>query len=117
LFTWTTYWSQDHASDEQHLATLDKVFQKLKDAGFKLKQNKCVFLADSVTYLGHCIDSHGLYPVEEKVKALQEVPVPKNVTELKSFLGMLSYYSKFFPNLSSELAPLHKLLKQSAPWK
>ena len=104
-------------SDEQHLATLDKVFQKLKDAGLKLKQNKCVFLADSVTYLGHRIDLHGLHPVEEKVKALQEVPVPKNVTELKSFLGMLSYYSKFLPNLSSELAPLHKLLKQSVPWK
>ena len=55
--------------------------------------------------------------MEEKVKALQEVPTPKNVTELKSFLGMLSYYSKFLPNLSTELAPLYKLLQQSVPWK
>ena len=51
------------------------------------------------------------------MKAVQEAPVPKNVTELKSFLGMLSYYSKFLPNLVSELAPLYKLLKQSVPWQ
>ena len=68
-------------------------------------------------YLGHQIDAQGLHPVEEKVKALQEVPIPRNVTELKSFLGMLSYYSKFLPNLSSELAPLYKLLRQSVPWQ
>ena len=69
------------------------------------KRNKCVFLAPSVTYLGHRIDAQGLHLVEEKVKAVQGVPTPKNVTELKSYLGMLSYYSKFLPNLSTELAP------------
>ena len=104
-------------SVEEHLSTLHKVFQRLEDAGLKLKKCKCVFLSDSVTYLGHRIDSQGLHPLEEKVKALQAVPNPKNVTELKSYLGMLSYYSKFLPNLSSKLAPLHKLLKQSVPWQ
>ena len=74
-------------------------------------------MSESVTYLGHRIDSQGLHPVEEKVKALLEVPIPKNTTELKSFLGMLSYYSKFLPNLSSELAPLYQLLKRSVPWQ
>jgi len=57
-------------------------------------------MADFVTYLGHCIDSQGLHPLEENVRALQGVPNPK-VTKLKSYLGMLSYYSKFLPNLSS----------------
>ena len=103
-------------SVNEHLSTLNKVLQKLGDAGLKLKKSKCVFMADSVTYLGHRIDSQGLHPLEEKVKALQAVPDPKNVTELKSYLGMLSYYSKFLPNLSSELAPLHKLLRQSVSW-
>ena len=51
------------------------------------------------------------------MKALQEVPVPRNVTELKSFLGMLPYYYKFLPNLSSEQAPLYMLLRQSVPWQ
>ena len=72
-------------------------------------------MSESVTYLGHRIDSQGVHPVEEKVKALLEVPIPKNTTALKSFLGMLSYYSKFLPNLSSELAPLYQLLKHSIP--
>ena len=104
-------------SNEEHLSNLDKVLQKLKEAGLRLKRNKCVFMSESVTYLGHRIDSQGLHPVEEKVKALLEVPIPKNTTELKSFLGMLSYYSKFLPNLSSELAPLNQLLKCSVPWQ
>ena len=56
-------------------------------------------------------------PSGRKIKALQKVPTPKNVTDLKLFLGMLSYYSKFLPNLSTELAPLYKLLQQSVPWK
>ena len=60
-----------------------------------------MLLAPSVTYLGHCIDAQGLHPVEEKVKALQEAPTPKNVTELKSFLGMLSYHSEFVNRISS----------------
>jgi len=78
-------------SVEEHLLTLDKVLLKLKEAGLKLKRNKCVFMEESVTYLGHRIDSQGLHPVEEKVKALLEVPTPNNTTELKSFLGVLSY--------------------------
>ena len=102
------------SSREEHLLNLGKVLEKLKEAGLKLKRNKCVFLAESVTYLGHRIDSEGLRPVEEKVRALLEVPNPKNTTELKSFLGMLSYYSKFLPNLSSELAPLTETISPMA---
>ena len=97
-------------STEEHLSNLDKVLQKLKEAGLRLKCNRCVFMAESVTYLGHCIDSQGLHPVEEKVKALLEVPIPK---ELKSFLECSR--SNFLPNLSSELAPLYQLLKYLVP--
>ena len=101
----------------EHLATLDKVRQTLSDAGLRLRQDKCVFLAPSVTYLGHQIDTQGLHPVQEKIKALQEVPKPQNVSELKSYLGLLTYYSRFLPNLSTALAPLYKLLQRNVPWK
>ena len=70
-------------------------------------------MSESVTYLGHRIDSQGLHPVKKKVKALLEVAIPKNNTELKLFLD--SYYSKFLPNLSSELVPLYQLLKCTVP--
>jgi len=68
------------SSLEEHLKTLDRVFQTLKDAGLKLKRNKWVYLTESVTYLGHRIDAQGLHP--EKIKALLEVPAPTNVTAL-----------------------------------
>ena len=100
---------------EEHLETLDTVLQRLSEAGLRLRKDKCVFLAPSVVYLGHRLDAQGLHPVSEKVQALQEAPSPKSVPELKSYLGLLTYYSKFLPNMSTELAPLYKLLKHE-PW-
>ena len=73
-------------------------------------------MAPSVVYLGHRIDAQGLHPLAEKVKAIQEAPKPNNVSELKAYLGLLSYYSKFLPNLSTTLAPLYSLLRASTRW-
>ena len=64
-------------------------------------------------YLGHQIDSEGLQPVAEKVEAVQEVPAPKNATELKSYLGLLTYYSRFLPNLSKAFERSKELLLSS----
>ncbi len=61
-----------------------------------------------IEYLGHVIDEHGLHPTEDKVKAIQEAPTPKNISELRSFIGILNYYGKFISNFSSKLAPLCK---------
>ena len=58
-----------------------------------------------------------MHPVEEKVDAVRKAPVPSNVSELRSFLGMVQYYHSFFPNLATTLAPLHKLLKKDVQWK
>lgn len=52
-----------------------------------------------VRYLGHKINAEGLHSVADKTEAVQAAPVPTNVTELKSYLGLLSYYGKFSPNL------------------
>ena len=104
-------------TEQEHLDTLETVLQSLQDAGLKLRKDKCIFLAPSVTYLGHQIDAEGIHPIDEKVEALQEVPIPQNVSELKSYLGPLSYYSRFLPNLSTTLAPLYLLLKVSEQWQ
>jgi len=104
-------------TEDEHLAALEEVLRRMKKAGLRLKREKCIFLAPSVVYLGHRIDEHGLHPVAEKLQALQEAPRPKNVAELKSYLGLLTYYAKFLPNLSTVLAPLYKLLKRQEPWK
>ena len=65
-----------------------------------LRREKCVFLDPSVVYLRHKIDAQVLHLVVEKVEAIRKAPRPRNVTELKSYLGLLSYriyYFHFFP--------------------
>ena len=79
--------------------------------------SKCKFVVQSVSYLGHMIDQRGLHPLQEKVKAVKEVPNPTNISELKSYLSLLTYYSKFIPNMADVLAPLYKLLCKDIKWR
>ena len=94
------------ATDAEHLQTLDKVLDRLKNNGLGLNQSKCVFMAPSVIYLGHRIDQFGLHPTDEKVRAIRDAPRPTNVSELKAYLGLLTYYSRFLPNLANNLLTL-----------
>ena len=70
----------------------------------------------SVEYLGHKISDKGIQPTEVKIHAIVEVPAPNNVSQLKAFLSMLNYYTKFLLNISSRLAPFYKLLQKQVPW-
>lgn len=74
-------------------------------------------MVPEVSYLGHRIDANGLHPLEDKVKAILEAPSPRNASELKSYPGLLSYYGKFLPDLSSVLAPLYQLLRKHVSWR
>ena len=103
-------------SDEDHLQNLSAVLSKLQDAGLRLKKSKCNFLAQSVEYLGHVISGKGLHPTKAKVLAMQNAPVPQNIIKIKSFLGLINYYRKFLPDLSSLLAPLNNLLQKGTKW-
>ena len=100
----------------EHLENLSVVLNKLDEAGLRLNKEKCFFLRPSVEYLGHIIDSQGLHPTTEKVKAIQDALKPRNVAELRSFLGIINYYSRFLPNVSSKLAPLYNLLCKNTRW-
>ena len=101
---------------EEHLQTLDVVLARLREAGLKVRPAKCRFLVSSVEYLGHIIDRNGIRPTPAKVRAIQSVPEPQNVRQLKAFLGLLTYYSRYIPDRSQQLAPLHALLQKSVPW-
>ena len=104
------------ANDDDHLRNLEEVLKRLAEAGLRLKKGKCVFMESQVTYLGHRVRKEGIQAMEDKVDAISNAPPPKNVSELKSYLGMINYYQKFLPNLSSVLAPLHKLLNSQSSW-
>ena len=69
-----------------------------------------------MTFCGHIVDKDGLHTCKNKVETIEKAPAPKNVTELRSYLGLLNFYGKFLRNLSSILAPLHQLLKKDAKW-
>ena len=102
---------------EDHLHTLSLVLERLRSAGFKLNKTKCKFLQPSVVYLGHKLDGEGLHPTDDKLAAIRDAPRPKDVTTLKSFLGLIMFYSRFMPHHSTVLAPLHNLLKKDTTWK
>ncbi len=69
-----------------------------------------------VEYLGHQISAKGFQPTEGKVRAITDAPTPKDVTQLKSYLGLLNYYGKFLPDLATRLAPLYELLQKHKKW-
>lgn len=104
-------------TEAKHLTALREVLRRMSRAGLRLRRDKCTFLASSVVYLGHQIDAEGLHPVSEKVQAIQDAPTPRDVTELKAYLGLLTYYNRFLPNLATLLAPIYTLLRRDQPWK
>ena len=101
-------------SFEQHLQRLQTVFQHLAKVGLKLKGKKCHFVKSEVRYLGHIVSKKGIEADPEKLHAMQNYPVPRDIKELKQFLGLTNYYRRFIQGYSSIAAPLHKLTSKSA---
>lgn len=104
-------------SKEHFLHNLELLLQRLRDHGLKLNREKCKFLEKQIAYCGHIIDANGLHKMKNKVDAITQAPAPTNVSQLRSFLGLVNYYHKFLPNVSTLLHPLHKLLEANVPWK
>ena len=95
---------------DEHEHNLRLVLSRLESSGLRLNKSKCEWAKSSVVFLGHVIDGTGIKPCQGKIQALLQAPTPTNVGELRSYLGMVNYYHKFLPNLSSVLAPLYELL-------
>ena len=102
---------------DEHIKNLNAVLTRLREAGMRLKKAKCQFSLRKIEYLGHVISSKGLEPATSKVTAIVDAPSPHNVSQLKSLLGLVNYYGKFLPNLSTTLAPLYRLLRQGVKWQ
>lgn len=104
-------------TDKEHLQSLTTVLERLEHYGLRVKLSKCSFFAQSITYLGHKIDKDGVSTVQNKVQAVKDAPTPTNVSELRSFLGVVNFYGSFIPSLSTKLAALHNLLRNDVEWK
>ncbi|MBJ3201414.1 RNA-directed DNA polymerase, partial [Salmonella enterica subsp. enterica serovar Agona] len=80
---------------DQHLSNMKTVFSRLRTAGLKLSPKKCKFFQKETCYLGNVISADGIRTDPSKIRAISTWPVPKDVHELKSFLGVCSYYRRF----------------------
>ena len=80
---------------QDHLNNLTAVLNRWQDASLRLKREKCSFCIPNVEYLGHVISAEGLKALPRKVAAVVDAPLPTKLSDLKAFLGLLSYYTKF----------------------
>ena len=103
--------------DQDHLCNLASVFKQLQKYNIHIKKAKCEILQNSVEYLGHKIDAEGLHTTNSKLEAIVHAPEPRNIQELRSFLGLLNYYGKFIPNLATIIHPLNNLLQHNCKWQ
>ena len=104
-------------TDQEHLERLARVLHRLKTYGLRAKKSKCEFLKEKVELLGHIVSADGIETSPKKVEDMKKMPAPKNLKEVESFLGMVQYYSKFVPNLSSLAAPLNELKRKGVEWR
>jgi hypothetical protein len=81
--------------EAEHVEDLDTVLNLLQKNSLFAKRIKCVFGQDKVEYLGHIISSEGVSTDPTKITVVQAWPFPKNITELKGFVGLVGYYRRF----------------------
>ena len=94
---------------EEHTNNLREVLTRLREAGLRLKPSKCHLAKARVTYLGYVVSREGIVADPDKVAAVQGFPTPTTVRELRSFLGLASYYRRFIPGFSKVASPLFML--------
>lgn len=102
---------------DEMLSKLEEVFQALKNGGLTLKLKKCVFGLPEVEFLGYVISEQGMKPGPRKIAAVKEFEVPKNVHDVRAFLGLTGYFRRFVKNYASRSRPLCNLLKKGTVFK
>jgi len=95
----------------EHDAILKQVLQRATEWNLKLNYDKCQIRKKKLDYVGHVVTEHGLQPDPNKVRAVSDMPVPKSKEEIRRFLGLVQYLSKFIPELSAVDSPLRDVIK------
>jgi hypothetical protein len=109
--------SISRSSLEDHLQKLEEVLKHLHDAGLKVNADKSTFCALEIEYLGYILTRDGIKPQSNKVQAILTIQPPKNVKELRHFLGMVQYYRDLWARWSKMLAPLTSLVGECGQTK
>ncbi len=96
----------------EHYDSLRKLFDRLRQAGLTVNWQKCELFKPELVFDGHLLSDRGIDPWSEKVKAVNEAREPENVSETRSFLGLVNFFCRFIPNLATTAEPLRKLTRK-----
>lgn len=102
---------------ENHDKRMHNVLRRLMESGLTLNPEKCEFRVPKLTFFGHDLSENGISPSEEKVKAIKNAEAPKSASEVRSFLGLVQYSSRFIPNFSEISEPLRRLTRKNTEFK
>ena len=102
-------WSKDIT---EHAKQLDMLLQTIEDSGLTLKFPKCSFAVLEINVFGHIVSSRGIQPDKNKVEAVANAPTPKTSAELRSFIDLVNYCSRYVEDYSTTTYPLRQLLKE-----
>ena len=97
-------------SNQELTERIRRVLTCTQDFGFRHRPEKCHFYLPYIKYLGFIFDRQGRRPDPANVVAIQHMPPPSDVSSLRTFLGLVSYFGSFLPSLHQIKAPLNKLL-------
>ena len=104
---------------QEHLEHLEEVIKWPKAADLKIKHRKCKFLKTKVHYLGFLVGIDSVQPLPEKVTAIEVLEQPKDIDELRQFLGLIGFYRKFIP-FFADVTTCHNTMFRKGPafqWK
>uniref|UniRef100_A0A5S6QGC4 RNA-directed DNA polymerase n=1 Tax=Trichuris muris TaxID=70415 RepID=A0A5S6QGC4_TRIMR len=102
--------------NNEHQRNLEAVLKRIDEFGFCIRPEKCSFGMARIKYLGFIFDKYGRRPDPAKIEAIKSMPIPTDVANLRSFLGMLNYYGSFVKEMRELRAPLDALLKKDQPF-
>ena len=98
----------------EHMKAVETVFQRIHDYGLNFKAKKCFVGMDEVKFLGHVVGRSGVKPDPSKTKAISDMALPSSLDDMRSALGLFSYYRKFCKGFSSIAKPIHDALKKGS---
>jgi len=101
---------------EDHVSWLKILLDAIQDANLQINWEKSEFCCRQIKYLGFVIDENGLHTDQDKVQAINDYPPPKTIKQLRRFLGMVGWYSRFLANFAEDKVPLCHLLKKDVSW-